>query len=124
MSSLSCKIGVGIMDEKPRSESLIKRIIHKISKHSPIFYVMVIILLTVFQFDIFKDNVPKEYIINGIIVIAIFALASNAIDKAIRKKDDPKPYLFCPECPNAKMRPTGKWICEECHQEFGKPRTE
>ena len=124
MSTLSCKIGVGIMAEKPRTEPLIKKIIHKISKHSPIFYVIVIILLIVFQLDIFKENVPKEYIINGIIVISMFALASNAIDKAIRKKDEPKPYLFCPECNDAKMRPTGKWICEECHQEFGKPKIE
>jgi len=112
------------MGEKPRTESIIKRIIHRISRHSPIFYVIVIILLIIFQLDIFKENVPTEYIINGIIVISMFALASNAIDKAIRKKDDPKPYLFCPECPNAKMRPTGKWICEKCHQEFGKPKTE
>ena len=73
------------MSEKSRSESIIKRMIHRISKHSPIFYVIVIFLLIVFQLDIFKDNVPKEYIINGIIVISMFALATNAVDKAIRK---------------------------------------
>ena len=105
-----------------RSERKTCEIIHKISKRSPIFYLIVIILLTIFQFDVFKDNVPKEYIIDGVLVVSIFALVTNAVDRAIKKKDASKPYLYCPECPDAKMRTTGKWTCEKCHQEFGKPK--
>ena len=112
------------MSAESKSERQMCEIIHKISKHSPIFYVIVIILLIVLQFDVFKDNVPKEYTINGVLVISMFAWGTNAIDRAIKKKDTPKPYLYCPECPNAKMKTTGKWVCEECHQEFGKPKTD
>jgi len=113
-----------MMTEEPNISKNISRVIHKISKYSLIFYVIVIVLLIIFQLDVFKENVPKSYIINGIIVISIFALGTNMADKAIKKKNDPKPFLFCPECPDAKMRATGKWICENCKQEFGKPRTE
>ena len=112
------------MPQESKSEQKIREIIHKISRHSPIFYVAVIILLTVFQLDIFKNNVPKDYIINGVLIVSMFALVSNALDKVIRKKQDAKPFLYCPECPNAKMHTTGKWVCEECHKEFAHPKTD
>ncbi len=112
------------MPQESKSERKIREIIHKISRHSPIFYVAVILLLIVFQLDIFKNNVPKDYILNGVLVVSMFALGSNALDKALRKKEDKKPFLYCPECPNAKMHTTGKWICEKCNKEFSHPKTE
>ena len=99
----------------------VRDFIHKLSKYSPVFYIVVILSLITFQLDIFKDNVPKEYIIDSIIVISVFALGSIAVDKLLSKKD-PKPFIYCPECDDAKMRPTGMWVCENCKQEFGKPR--
>ena len=120
---MPCEIGMGIMPKESKTTKF-SWFIHKISKYSMVFYVIVIISLIIFQLDIFKENFPKSYIINGIIVIAMLALGTNAMDKMMRKKADHKPFLYCPECPDAKMRPTGKWVCEQCKQEFGKPRTE
>jgi len=112
------------MDEIP-SKQKIRDFVHKISKYSSIFYIVVVVSLVIFQFDIFKETFPKEYIIDGIIVIATFTIGSIAVDKIIsRNIKDPKPFLYCPECEDAKMRTTGKWICEKCEKVFGEPRKE
>ena len=112
------------MDEIPTKQK-IRDFVHRISKHAPTFYIVIIIALVIFQFDIFKDNFPKEYIIDGIIVVATLMLSSIAVDKIISKNiQDPKPFLYCPECADAKMRTTGEWICENCHKVFGEPKKE
>ena len=110
------------MTKESKTSNFVTRSIHQISRYSQIFYAVVIALLLTFQLDIFKDNVPQFYIINIITVLAMLALGTTYIDKILRKKNDSKPFLYCPECPNAKMRTSGKWICEECKQEFGKPK--
>ena len=110
--------------KEPKTVSRLSYVVHKISQYSLIFYIATILALIVFQLDVFKDNVPKSYIINGVIVITVFAVGTNMVDRVMRRKGDSKPFLYCPECEDAKMRPTGRWICEKCGQEFGGPRTE
>ena len=94
----------------------IRDFIHDLSKYSVLFHIAVIVTLSFFQLDIFKDDFPKEYIVSVIIGISSFALGSNALDKIISKKTPKlKPYVKCPLCPG-KMNPTGDWICEECNK--------
>lgn len=77
------------------------------------------------QLDVFKENVPKKDITDGIIVLLIFTISSSILDKILKKKrKDSKPFLYCPECDDAKMKTSGTWICEKCHKEFGEPRKE
>ena len=96
-----------------------------ISKYSLVYYIMITFVLLVIQLDVFKDSVPRKYITDGIVVLLIFTISSNILDKILKKnRKDPKPFLFCPECDNAKMRTSGTWICEKCNKEFGQPRKE
>jgi len=112
------------LDDIPLKQK-IRDFVHKIGKYAPIFYITVLFSLLTFQLDIFKESFPKDYIIDVIIAISIFMFGSIALDKIIsRNVNDPKPYLYCPECEDAKMRATGKWVCEKCHQEFGEPKKE
>ena len=77
------------------------------------------------QFDIFNENVPVEYVVRLVLGITIFTILTNIVDKILRRnKQDPKPFLYCPECPDAKMRTAGKWVCEKCHKEFSDPKKE
>ena len=55
----------------------------------------------------------------------MFTFTTNIIDKILKKtQKDGRPYLPCPECPDAKMRTKGEFICENCNGVFGKPRSE
>ena len=106
-------------------QKFILKLLDLAKRYSPFYYVMIMASLLFLQLDIFKENIPTGFIINGIIVIVIFTLSTNIVDKIIKKKNlDSRPYLFCPQCINAKMRTTGKWECEECHKMFSDPKKE
>jgi len=112
------------MTENKFQESLIG-FVDWISKYSLAYYMILTFVLFVIQLDVFKDTVPKEYIINIIIALLAFTISSSILDKILKKKvKETKPFLYCPECDNAKMRTSGTWICENCHQVFGQPRKE
>lgn len=101
------------------------RFIDWVSKYSLAYYVIITIGLIVVQFDIFNEKIPRDYLINGLIVIASITISSNISDKILKKsRKDPKPFLYCPECVDAKMKTTGTWVCERCHQTFGEPKRE
>ena len=122
MSALPRKTGMDVMTNIDRYTTF-GRFVNRISKYSPVYYTIVIIILSLSQLDIFKENVPIEFVVNLVIGTSAFVIATNALDKVLRKnKQDPKPFLYCPECDDAKMRTVGKWICENCGKEFGKPR--
>lgn len=121
MSTLSRKVGVGVMTDDQNTKLV--RFINRMSKYSPAYYASVIVILISVQLDVFKESVPLEFIINSVIVISTFTIGTNVVDKILkRNRQDSRPFLYCPECPNAKMRTPGKWICEQCHKEFGEPR--
>ncbi len=112
------------MDDIPLKQK-IRDFVHKISKYAPIFYIAVVFSLLIFQQDVFKESFPKEYIIDAIIAISSFMFGSIALDRIIsRNIKDPKPYLYCPECEDAKMRTTGEWICEKCEKVWSEPKKE
>ena len=103
----------------------VKDAFRKASEYSYIFYIIVLASLLMIQFDLFKDTLPKDYIVNFIVVIASFALGVNFLDRIMHRKDpkSKKPYLVCPECEGT-MKTSGKWVCENCHKEFGEPKKE
>ena len=105
------------------NQSKFKDNLRKASNYSYIFYIIVLVSLILVQLDLFKETVPKDYIVNFIIVIASFALSVNFLDRIMHRKDreSKKPYLICPEC-DGEMKTSGKWICENCHKEFGEPK--
>ncbi|MGI0072417.1 MAG: hypothetical protein ACREA3_01220 [Nitrosotalea sp.] len=96
-----------------------------ISKYSLVYYIIITFVLFVVQLDVFKDNVPTKNITNLLVALLIFTISSSMLDKILKKKiKDSKPFLYCPECVDAKMKTSGTWICEKCHKEFGQPRKE
>ena len=106
-------------------QNLIIRLIDKISQYSLAYHLILIVSLIVLQLDIFKEKVPIEYVVNAIIVLATFTFSTILIDKILkRKKPDPRPFLYCPECEDAKMRTRGQWICEKCEKTFSDPKKE
>ena len=106
-------------------QNLIIRLVDKISQYSLMYYLIIIISLIVLQLDIFKEIVPIEHIINAIIALTTFTFSTNLIDKLLkRRKPDPRPFLYCPECEDARMRTSGKWICEKCKKIFSDPKKE
>ena len=123
MSPVSCEIGMGIMSY--RSHNSIGKFVNQVSKYSLVYYVIVTLILLFTQLDIFKENVPIEFVVNLVIVISSFTIATNVVDKMLRRnKQDSKPFLYCPECSDAKMRTVGKWVCERCQKEFLDPKKE
>lgn len=115
---------MGITTDIKSRLALIK-LVNWISKYSLSYYIAVTIILIISQLDIFKENVPIEFVVNLVIAISTFTIATNVLDKILKKhRQDPKPFLYCPECPDAKMRTSGRWVCENCHKEFGEPRKE
>jgi tRNA(Ile2) C34 agmatinyltransferase TiaS len=76
---------------------------------SSLITIVIVIILTLFQFKVFNENIPQVYIIDALIIIAVFVLTNNILTE--RKN---KSYLKCPECPNAKMIALGTWKCEKC----------
>ena len=122
MPSMFCEIGVGLMSNKYTS---IGKFTNRVSEYSSAYYIIIVFILVFAQFDIFKENVPIDHVINLVIVISLFTICSNMLNKALRRdKQDSKPFLYCPECPDAKMRTAGKWVCENCHKEFSDPKKE
>ena len=122
MSALPCKARVGVM-AKGYSYTVFGRFVNRSSKYSPVYHATVVIILFLSQLDIFKEDVPIELAVSLVIGTSVFVIVTNALDKVLRKsRHDSKPFLYCPECDDAKMRTAGKWICENCGKEFGKPR--
>ena len=99
------------------------RFVDWVSKYSLAYYVIITVGLFVVQFDIFNEKIPRGYLINGMIVIASITITSNISDKVLkRSRKDPKPFLYCPECGDAKMTTSGTWECGRCHKTFGEPK--
>ena len=91
----------------------------KISEYSSIYYFTTLILLIIFQFDIFKENVPKEIIINGLIVFIIVTLSATSANKILKIRNGPiRPYIPCSMCPDGKMQQQGKYTCNKCKSEL------
>ena len=122
MSTLPRKIGMDVMTKDDRY-TRVGQFVNRISKYASVYHVIVIIILFLSQLDIFNENVPIWFVVDLVIGMSIFIVSTNILDKVLRKnRQDSKPFLYCPECDNAKMRTAGKWICEECGKDFGKPR--
>ena len=94
-------------------ENLFKRIIDGLRRYSSVYYLISLILLIIFQIDIFKENVPKEIIINCVIVLVSVTLSTTLIDKIIKKRDGPViPFIPCSMCNYGKMKQFGDNVTE------------
>ena len=103
-------------------KNLLKYIVEKISEYSSTYYFITLILLIIFQFDIFKENVPKEIIIDGLIVFTTITLSATSANKLAKKRNGPiRPYIQCSLCSDGKMQQHGKYTCNKCESELTEP---
>ena len=96
---------------------------NKLNKFTLVYQLVLVIILISIQLNIFNENIPIEYIIDFFIVIFAYPILTNVVNKILKRdKQDAKPFLYCPECSDAKMRTSGAWICEKCGKTFSKPK--
>ena len=104
-------------------ENLFKRIIDRLRRYSSVYYLISLISLIIFQIDIFKENVPKEIIINCVIVLVSVTLSTTLIDKIIKKRDGPViPFIPCSMCDYGKMKQFGDYTCNICKYKLVAPK--
>ena len=100
-----------------------RQIFDTLSQYSVLYYSISFFLLFIFQFDIFKENVPKGFIINSVLVIVGLTLMTTSINKLIKWKDGPiLPFIPCILCNKGKMQQFGNYVCNKCGGKLVPPK--
>ena len=91
----------------------IKVLFDKLTHYSPIFYVVMIVMLIGVATNFFNQKFLTDNIIEIVILLNLIPLTSFAITKATGGKLKNDPALECPDC-SEKMKPLGNWKCSNC----------
>ena len=96
---------------------VIRNLFDKLTTYSPIFYVIMIVVLVGTATNFFNQKILTEHIIEVLIILNLIPLTSFAVTKATGRNTKTEASLVCPDC-NGKMKPSGSWKCSKCNGIF------
>ena len=100
-----------------RMNEIIGNFFDKLTKYSPIFYIIMLVVVVGSTVNFFNQKILTDHILEILIVLNLIPLTSFAITKATGRGMKTEVSLVCPEC-NGKMKSSGTWKCSDCSGTF------